>query len=212
VHALPRGGAGDPLIAHAEAVQADPYPWRAHPNWAAVSQPLRDLIEALGHADPRQRASIAQAMAMPFVTTDPATWRWSDSGSQAGGDAGGDGEVEWAAEEAGRGSGDDGDDRCNGGEAEGGHGGAWPSEEGAYAVASIKPPTPVRTGKAAPAKHNKGPSKRLGGPDACVRSGEEESGAAQHQQTASMALSGPRRRGVFACFGCFGAAGCKVRS
>ncbi|KAI8469065.1 MAG: kinase-like domain-containing protein [Monoraphidium minutum] len=58
------------LLAHAAAVAAEPHPWRGHPAWTELSPEQRRLIDALGDADPGHRATMAEALAMPFVTMD----------------------------------------------------------------------------------------------------------------------------------------------
>lgn len=50
------------------AIVSDPYPWRRSYRWRRVHPALKDLIKALGHADPARRATTAQALEMPFNT------------------------------------------------------------------------------------------------------------------------------------------------
>ncbi len=46
----------------------DAHPWRAAPGWAALPAELRGVVAALCAADPAGRASVADALRMPFAT------------------------------------------------------------------------------------------------------------------------------------------------
>ncbi|GBF99481.1 hypothetical protein Rsub_12149 [Raphidocelis subcapitata] len=73
---LARAREADPLLVHALVVEGDPNEWRRCSRWGTLSQELRDVIEAMGHADPGQRATVAQALAMPFATADKGEGPW----------------------------------------------------------------------------------------------------------------------------------------
>jgi hypothetical protein len=46
----------------------DAVPWRAHPGWGTLAPELRAVVEALTVEDPAARATVAEALAMPFAT------------------------------------------------------------------------------------------------------------------------------------------------
>lgn len=84
----------DPVLACARAIALDPaHPLGVprHPVWSTLDPVLRASIAALTHEDPDQRATIAEALAMPFATKDLGEGEWSLGATRLGvGGAGGD--------------------------------------------------------------------------------------------------------------------------
>lgn len=74
-----------------------PQIWTRHYNWMDLSPDLQHVICALGHPDPHSRASIREALVMPFVTRDLGAGDWhhcvSAGTSSSAGDYGAEVEV-----------------------------------------------------------------------------------------------------------------------
>jgi hypothetical protein len=66
-------GAALPTGAAAAATGAGLSPWRSHAGWAALLPELRAMIDALCAEDPAARATIADALSMPFATMELPT-------------------------------------------------------------------------------------------------------------------------------------------
>ncbi|KIY99218.1 hypothetical protein MNEG_8746 [Monoraphidium neglectum] len=64
-------------LSAARAVAADPEPWAADPAWRSLLAALRAFVAALGRDDPNARATIEEALALPFATMNLGQGYWS---------------------------------------------------------------------------------------------------------------------------------------
>ncbi|KAI8462294.1 MAG: kinase-like domain-containing protein [Monoraphidium minutum] len=72
-----RGGPITRSADAAAAVAAAPEAWARAAGWRGLGYGLRDVIQCLGHPDPRMRATIREALSFPFVTSDAGDMEWS---------------------------------------------------------------------------------------------------------------------------------------